>query len=99
MPVRMDPEERETAALAAMAPDLADRRVLEVGCGDGRLTWRYAARAGRVLAIDPDRDWIALAREDLPPALAGRVELRATGVEELDARDASFDAAIMSWSL
>jgi len=99
MTVRVDPEGREIAALEELAGSLAGKHVLEIGCGDGRLTWRYASSAARVLAIDPDRDLIAVAREDLPSALADRVELRATGIEELSAREASFDLAVFSWSL
>ncbi len=99
MPVRIDPEGHEIAALRALAGPLAGKRVLEIGCGDGRLTWRYAADAAGVLAIDPDRDAIAVAREDLPPSLVSRVELRATGIEELYARASSFDLAIFSWAL
>src|SRR5438477_5312539 len=34
---------------------LRRKRVLEIGCGDGRLTFQYAPRALSVLAIDPDR--------------------------------------------
>jgi len=52
--MRLDPEGHETAALDQLLPDLRGRRVLEVGCGEGRLTCRYADRAGSVLAIDPD---------------------------------------------
>jgi len=99
MPICFDPEEHEVAAFDRMTGDLAGLRVLEVGCGDGRLTWRYARRAAGVLAIDPDRDAIAVAREEMPPDLAGRVELRGVGLEELLARPRSFDLAIMSWSL
>ena len=33
--------------------DLGGAEVLEIGCGDGRLTWRYAERAAYVTAIEP----------------------------------------------
>jgi 2-polyprenyl-3-methyl-5-hydroxy-6-metoxy-1,4-benzoquinol methylase len=99
MALRIDPEQVETTTLLRLAGDLSSARVLEVGCGDGRLTWRYARHALRVLAIDPDRDAIAVARDDLPEDLRGRVELRATGLEELDIRDGSVDVTILAWSL
>ena len=37
----IDPEGAELAALGKLV-DFAGLHVLEVGCGDGRLTWRYA---------------------------------------------------------
>lgn len=98
MTIRHDPEGRELLALAAMAPDLAGRRVLEVGCGDGRLTRRYAHRAGTVLAIDPDPSRIAALERDRP---AGRVTARTAGFldEDLNLAPRSFDAIVFAWSL
>jgi 2-polyprenyl-3-methyl-5-hydroxy-6-metoxy-1,4-benzoquinol methylase len=55
----IDPEGEEIAALAAFVPTLDGARVVEIGCGDGRLTRRYARRAASVLAIDPDEAAIA----------------------------------------
>ncbi|HEY2965307.1 MAG TPA: class I SAM-dependent methyltransferase, partial [Actinomycetota bacterium] len=55
--VRIDPEGNETEALFALV-DLGDAEVLEIGCGDGRLTWRYADRTAHVTAIDPFEDGI-----------------------------------------
>ena len=52
---RSDPEGAETDALARLAP-VDGLRVLELGCGDGRLTLRYADSAASVLAVDPDAD-------------------------------------------
>jgi len=99
MPVRLDPEDAETAALLDFAGDFDGQRVLEIGCGDGRLTWLYADRSAQVVAIDPDADEIKYAREDLPPRLRRRVEFRVTGIEDFTAPPASFDAIILSWSL
>jgi 2-polyprenyl-3-methyl-5-hydroxy-6-metoxy-1,4-benzoquinol methylase len=72
--------------------------VLEVGCGDGRLTWLYAPRARSVLGIDPDEEQIALARADTPPELADRVRFEIGEAEDLS-RTAVFDVAFLSWSL
>lgn len=97
--VRLDPERHEIEALLALAGNLAAKRVLEVGCGDGRLTRRYADRAVHVVAIDPDEAAIADARGALDARLQESVEFRATGIEGLDAAAAPFDLVIMSWSL
>jgi 2-polyprenyl-3-methyl-5-hydroxy-6-metoxy-1,4-benzoquinol methylase len=72
--------------------------VLEVGCGDGRLTWLYAPRAESVLGIDPDEEQIALARADTPPEVADRVQFEVGEAEDLS-RTAVFDVAFLSWSL
>ena len=98
MPIRLDPEDTETAALLDFA-DFTGRRVLEIGCGDGRLTWRYADHAAHVTAIDPDPDDIALAREDLPPHLRDRVEFRVGKLEDFEPLEELFDLALLSWSL
>ena len=58
MTIRVDPENGEPRALFNLV-DLSSRRVLEIGCGDGRLTWRYADRAAHVTAIDPFEGSIA----------------------------------------
>ena len=36
--------------------DLKDKRVLEIGCGEGRLTWQYARNARSVVAVDLDHE-------------------------------------------
>jgi protein-L-isoaspartate O-methyltransferase len=49
---RRDPEGVETAAIAALV-NLDGKRVIEVGCGGGRLTVFAAERAASVYAFDP----------------------------------------------
>jgi len=97
--MELDPEGVETAALAAIAPDLHGRRVLEVGCGSGRLTRRYAARAGEVLAIDPDEAAIATFRTGMPSALRAHVSTQAGTLATLGLPDGSFDVVLLAWSL
>jgi SAM-dependent methyltransferase len=66
MPVRVDPEATETRVLREFTGSLAGRRVLEVGCGYGRLTWRYAEHAGYIFAFDPDPVRVARAAAAQP---------------------------------
>jgi 2-polyprenyl-3-methyl-5-hydroxy-6-metoxy-1,4-benzoquinol methylase len=88
----------EEAELLNAVPDFDGSRVLEVGCGEGRLTWLYAARARSVLGIDPEEESIAIARAETPSELADRVTFEVATVEDLS-KTAAFDVAFLSWSL
>ena len=100
MTVRLDPENNEMSALFDLA-DFEGKNVLEVGSGDGRLTWLYADRAAQVTAIEPFAESIAQAKEDLPAELQGRVDFRTIAFEDLAAgsEPAAFDTVLLSWSL
>lgn len=93
-----DPDGAELAALRELV-DFTGTRVLEVGAGEGRLTWRFAGEAASVLAIDLDAERIRTARAEMPPALAGRIRFRALDAEELAEPQRRFDIAFLSWSL
>lgn len=93
-----DPEGTEPRALATLV-DFTDRRVLEIGCGDGRLTWGYAGEAAKVLGIDTDSEAVAEARRATPPDLEHRVRFRVAQAEKLRVRPAGFDIAFLAWSL
>jgi protein-L-isoaspartate O-methyltransferase len=95
---RIDPEGVETRALRELAP-VEELRVLELGCGDGRLTFRYASDAASVLAVDPDAERIEKARAALKPELAGKITFMVAGAAEVDAPRESFDLALFSSSL
>ena len=60
---------------------LADSRVLEVGCGDGNLTWKIAPRCRSLLACDMDPAAVALTARRLEELALTNVELRACGAE------------------
>ena len=100
MTVRLDPENNETRAFFDLA-DLEGKNVLEIGSGDGRLTWLYADRAAHVTAIEPFGESIAQARKDLPAELQGRVDFHNIAFKDFAAgiEPAAFDMAILSWSL
>ena len=99
MTVATDPEGHETKALFDLV-DLDGAEVLEIGCGDGRLTWRYADRAAHVMAIDPFEGGIKRAVERLRTT-ALPVEFREIAFEDFSAESPPdvFDVAILSWSL
>jgi 2-polyprenyl-3-methyl-5-hydroxy-6-metoxy-1,4-benzoquinol methylase len=96
--VTIDPEGRELEALARVV-DFEGLRVLDVGCGDGRLVWRIAPAAESVLGIDVDPELIATAKRETPVELRTKVELRESSIVELDEPPARFDLVFFTWSL
>lgn len=105
MTILIDPEETETSHLLEFTGDLTGKRVLEIGSGDGRMTWRFANQTEHVVGIDPSAEKISCAIKDLPPSLATRVTFHDQGLEEFAASLLSepqpqlFHLAILSWSL
>ena len=100
MTIRTDPENNETRALLDMA-NFSGQHVLEIGCGDGRVTWLYAEQAAHVTAIEPSTRMIALARQGLTSQLQDRVEFHNATFEDFPvaSEPAAFDIVILSWSL
>jgi ubiquinone/menaquinone biosynthesis C-methylase UbiE len=94
----LDPEGAHLAALHRLG-NFRDRRVLELGCGDGRLTLGIARDAASVLAFDPDAEEVTRARQSLPAELAQRVTYRVASGKEIELEPASFDLVVFSWSL
>jgi 2-polyprenyl-3-methyl-5-hydroxy-6-metoxy-1,4-benzoquinol methylase len=78
---------------------LRHKHVLEIGCGDGRLTLQYAPVAASVLAIDPDGASIDEARWQQAQLGVRNVDFRVGSIERLPDRGAPFDVALFSWSL
>ena len=92
-----DPEKNELAHLKRFA-DVAGKRVLEIGCGDGRLTWRYARGARWVLGIDVERDDLRVASIERPSDLDRLVSFSQASSIRLPFRHDAFDMAILAWS-
>src|SRR5436305_5848961 len=98
MGVSIDPEENETRVLHDLV-DFRGKDVLEIGCGDGRMTWRYAELTRSVLGIDPNAEQIRLAVDSTPEALKPVVRFEAADISETKLPLSAFHIAILSWSL
>ena len=98
MSYSLDPEGTETSVIHELV-DFSRADVLEVGCGDGRLTWRYADEAGSVLGLDPDEEMIRRARDAIPEAIEAKVEFLAADVNEVELAQDAYDVAILAHSL
>ena len=96
--VALDPEEAETRAIHELI-DVTGRDVLEIGCGNGRLTRRFASGARSMLGVDLDAEGIALAAAQLPEPLRSVVTFQVADITAIDLPAAAFDVAVLSWSL
>jgi ubiquinone/menaquinone biosynthesis C-methylase UbiE len=100
MTVQKDPERNEIKFLHAFAGFSASRqRVLEIGCGEGRLTWRYARATGHAVGIEVEMNDLRMATIDRPSDLAEKVVFANADSIHLPFAKESFDLAILSWSL
>jgi len=93
-----DPEQNETRYLHKFA-DFTGKHVLEIGCGEGRLTWRYATASNLTVGLDPDKDALRVARIDCPSDLAEKIHFTNAHAERIPFHKETFDIAILAWSL
>jgi ubiquinone/menaquinone biosynthesis C-methylase UbiE len=98
MTLRIDPERNEVRALKEMA-DWRGKHVLEIGCGNGRLTKRLAALGAKVDALDTDKELISTARKELPVSYSERVRFRVGSAQNLKYPKQTFDILVFAWSL
>lgn len=88
----MDENWRELLDLLVAEGRLVGGRVLEVGCGTGRLAVALAERGSRVWAVDSSEEML---REARAVAAGTRVGLKRAAAEDLPFKDGWFDAAVM----
>ncbi|MFN2487227.1 MAG: class I SAM-dependent methyltransferase [Acidimicrobiia bacterium] len=98
MRVSIDPEGTEIEVIHELV-DFSGKKVLEVGCGDGRMTRQYADRAALVLALDPNAEKIERAIDSTPEPLRSKVRFRVSGIADAELAQQAFEVAILSHSL
>ena len=80
-------------------PLVRGKRVLDLGCGDGRLALGVAPFATRVDGIDPDAEAVAAAKRNARKAGVRNARFVAGAAQHLPYPDAAFDVVILSWAL
>ncbi len=76
------------------------KRVLEIGCGEGRLTLRLASLGpSHIDALDPDPKRVRVARRSLPPRLKHLIRYEVDQAEHLRKSNGAYDIVVFSWSL
>lgn len=81
----------EWQAIRAMLPDLAGKRILDLGCGFGWFArWAKQRGAASVLAVDLSERMIARAKAETPDP---SIEYRIADLTTLEIAEASFDFA------
>ena len=98
MSLQRDPEGFEKKILHKFV-DLSNKRILEVGCGEGRLTWKYAGASSLTVGFDPDQDAVRIARAESPSAMRDHVHFTQARANHIPFSKETFDIAILSWSL
>jgi ubiquinone/menaquinone biosynthesis C-methylase UbiE len=98
VPLVVDPDRIEITAIRDLV-DVTGRRVVEVGCGDGRITFQYAADTDSVLAFDADEETIRTACDETPEELRARIRFEAADAAQIELPRGEFDLALFSWSL
>jgi ubiquinone/menaquinone biosynthesis C-methylase UbiE len=88
----VDENWRRTFEVVVQEADLRGRRVLDLGCGTGRLSATLAEQGiARVWGVDASTEMLAVARERLPAS----VGLKQARADELPFRDGWFDRVVM----
>jgi ubiquinone/menaquinone biosynthesis C-methylase UbiE len=98
MTLQKDPERNETRYLHQFA-EFNNRRVLEVGCGEARMTWQYARATQKTIGVDLDRDSLRVAKVDRPHDLETKVFFACAASQNLPFAKEKFDLAVLAWSL
>ena len=95
---QLDPGEAEPRAILGAA-SLHGARVLEIGSGDGRLTYRLGPAAGSLTGVEIKHVELVSALRSCPEPLRGTVRFVCASAVSLPFRDAGFEAAILASSL
>lgn len=98
MASEIDPQGRELQELLAAA-DFDEARVLEVGCGEGRLTFGYGKASAFIVGIEPKAKPLAAALNACPSPLGQRLDFVQASAMALPFRGGAFDVALFAKSL
>jgi 2-polyprenyl-3-methyl-5-hydroxy-6-metoxy-1,4-benzoquinol methylase len=97
MPPVLDPEGVHLDSLRRLA-DFSGASVIEVGCGDGRLTAGLAEEAASVFSFDSDPEAVATAQAQVAEHNE-RVTFQVGSARQIEIPRTQYDIVVFSWSL
>ncbi|MBI5878006.1 MAG: methyltransferase domain-containing protein [Chloroflexi bacterium] len=88
-------QQRFAVALMERAPLRGDEQILDIGCGDGKVTAQLAAQTprGAVVGVDVSPDMIQFAQEAYPPAVRPNLRFMVCDASRLNF-SAAFDLVV-----
>ncbi|HEV7611158.1 MAG TPA: class I SAM-dependent methyltransferase [Steroidobacteraceae bacterium] len=73
-------------AVRRLLPLNAGMSVLDLGCGDGRISIPLVEESGDLLLVDSSAAMLELARSNLPPTMAGRVRCECLDLADFESQ-------------
>jgi ubiquinone/menaquinone biosynthesis C-methylase UbiE len=98
MAATVDPDGVEIMTIEQLV-DLEGLRIVEIGAGEGRLTFEVGRSAASMFAFDSDEDAIRKARAETPKAFRRRLRFELADAAKMELPKGEFDLALFSWSL
>jgi ubiquinone/menaquinone biosynthesis C-methylase UbiE len=98
VPLTIDPDGVEIATIRELV-DPRGLSIVDVGCGQGRMTFELSRAGARVFGFDPDEESIDRARAQTPPDLEELVRFEVADAAQIELPSGEFDLAMFSWSL
>ncbi|KKM17305.1 hypothetical protein LCGC14_1677130, partial [marine sediment metagenome] len=79
--------------------DFEGKYVLDIGCGDGRISFQVARYAESIIAIDPEIEEINFARDDMESRNISNIKFKVGTLDEMNFHEDTFDVVLFSLSL
>ena len=98
MALKCSTDGSETGVLNSIA-DFTDPPVVEIGCGDGRMTKRFASSARYVHAIDTDPIVISAAKAGIPRSLIAKVRYEVADICDIKLPNQAYQIAVFAMSI
>lgn len=98
MALSIDPQGLEIKVLRS-ATEWRGRRVLEIGCGDGRLARRLVRLGALMVATDPNAEDIRHGQTTRPRTYQRKLVFAQGEGQRLPFKARSFDIMVFGWSL
>lgn len=80
-------------AVRRLVPDRAGMSLIDLGCGDGRISIPLVRETGELLLVDSSAGMLELARRNVPPGTTGRVSFKCVDLADFEPQQ-SYDIVL-----